>query len=133
MSTIRVEAHVSTEQLLRAVEQIPAQDLDAFVAQVVMLRAQRVAPHFPPDETALLVQINRTLPSAMQQRFDLLVSKRQAETLSQAEQQELSNLTSQIEQSDADRLAALVQLAQLRRTSLQHVMQLLGVQAPTYA
>lgn len=133
MSTIRVEAHVSTEQLLRAVEQIPEQDLDSFVAQVVMLRAQRAAPHSSPEETALLVQINHTLPVLTQQRFDFLISKRQAETLSQAELQELRELTDQIEQSDADRLAALVKLAEFRHLSLHQVMQLLGIQAPPHA
>lgn len=133
MNTIRVEAHVSTEQLLRAVEQISEQDLDSFVAQVVMLRAQRAAPHSSPDETALLIQINHSLPAVTQQRFDLLVSKRQAETLSQAELQELLDLTNQIEQSDADRLAALVKLAELRHLSLSQVMQVLGIQAPPHA
>ncbi|MDW8234804.1 MAG: hypothetical protein RMJ54_18690 [Roseiflexaceae bacterium] len=133
MSTIRVEAHVSTEQLLRAVEQLPEPDLDSFVAQVVMMRAQRAAPHLSHDETALLVQINRPLPPALQQRFDALVAKRQAETLTPAEHQELIDLTDQIEQHDAARLAALVQLAQLRQTSLQQLMQSLGIQSPTYA
>jgi hypothetical protein len=42
MTTIPIE--VSTEQLLRAVERLPAQDLEAFVAQVIALRAQRNAP-----------------------------------------------------------------------------------------
>ena len=42
MTTIPIE--VSTEQLLRAVEQLPAQELDAFVAQVIALRAQRTRP-----------------------------------------------------------------------------------------
>lgn len=133
MSTIRVEAQVSTEQLLRAVEQIPQQDLDSFVAQVLRMRAQRAAPHLTPDETALLVQINTALSQATQQRYDALVAKRQAETLTPAEHQELIDLTNQIEQQDANRLAALVKLAQLRQTSLQHLMQSLGIQHPTYA
>jgi hypothetical protein len=133
MSTIRVEAQVSTEQLLRAVEQIPEQDFDSFVAQLLLMRAQRAAPHLTPDETALLVQINSSLPPARQQRYDALVVKRQAETLTLLEQHELIDLTNQIEQQDAERLAALVKLAQLRQTSLQQLMQSLGIQDPTYA
>ncbi len=133
MSTIRVEAQVSTEQLLRAVEQIPEQDFDSFVAQLLLMRAQRAAPHLTPDETALLMQINSSLPPATQQRYDALVVKRQAETLTLLEQHELIDLTNQIEQQDAERLAALVKLAQLRQTSLQQLMQSLGIQDPTYA
>jgi hypothetical protein len=102
MRTIRVEAHVSTAQLLRAVEQIPEQDLDSFVAQVLMMRAQRAAPHLTPDETALLVHLTRPLPQAIQQRYDTLVRKRQAETLTAAEHQELIDLTTHIEQQDAN-------------------------------
>ena len=56
MTTIPIE--VSTEQLLRAVERLPPQDLDTFVAQVIALRAQRNAPHLNQEETALLLQIS---------------------------------------------------------------------------
>jgi hypothetical protein len=37
MTTIPID--VSTEQLLRAVERLPPQNLEAFVAQVIALRA----------------------------------------------------------------------------------------------
>ena len=39
MTTIQIEALVSPDQLLRAVEQLPPSELAAFVAQVFALRA----------------------------------------------------------------------------------------------
>jgi hypothetical protein len=59
MTTISIEAQVSTEQLLHAVERLPPQELATFVDQVVALRAQRTAPHLDQPETTLLLQINQ--------------------------------------------------------------------------
>lgn len=132
MATIRVEAQVSTDELLRAVEQIPEQDLETFVAQVLALRAQRAAPHLGVDESALLVRINTTLSQPLQQRYDVLVAKRRADTLTPSEQRELIELTDQIEQQDAERLEALTELAQIRQTSVTQLMQTLGIRPPAY-
>ena len=131
MTTIPIE--VSTEQLLRAVERLPAQDLEAFVAQVIALRAQRNAPHLTQEETVLLRQINAPLAPDLQQRFDELIAKRQAETISPDELQELIGITEQIERHDAERLAALGDLAHLRQITIPALMDLLGIRAPSYA
>jgi hypothetical protein len=133
MTTISIEAQVSTDQLLRAVERLPSQELATFVAQVVALRAQREAPHLSQSETRLLLQINQGFPAQTQRRFDELVAKRQAETITPEELQELIQITDQIEQRDAQRLVALVELTQLRGTSLDALMATLGIAPPEYA
>ena len=133
MATIPIEVQVSTEQLLRAVERLPPQELAAFVDQVLALRAQREAPHLSQSETALLLQINQGLPAALQRRFDELVAKRQAETITPDELQELIAITDPIEQRDAQRLAALIELAQLRQTTVPELMDSLGIKPPEYA
>jgi len=131
MTTIPIE--VSTEQLLRAVERLPAQDLDAFVAQVIALRAQRNAPHLTQAETALRRQINAPLAPDLQRRFDELIARRQAETITPDELDELIQITEQIERHDAERLAALGDLARLRQITIPALMDLLGIRAPSYA
>ena len=133
MTTIPIEAQVSTEQLLRAVERLPPQELATFVAQVLALRAQRQAPHLGQVETGLLLQINQGLPIVVQRRFDELVAKRQAETITPDELQELITITDQIEQRDAQRLATLVELAQLRGTTVPELMDALGITPRRYA
>jgi hypothetical protein len=132
MTTIPIEAQVSTEQLLHAVEQLPPQEFAAFLDQLLALRAQRRAPHLSQPETALLLRINRGLDPSIQRRFNELAAKRQDETISPAELDELIRLTVAIEQRDADRLAALDALAGLRGVPLGALMAGLGIQPPPY-
>lgn len=132
MTTIQIEAHISTEQLLRAVEQLPPDELTTFVDQILALHARREAPHLSQSEAVLLQQINQALPEDVQRRFDALVVQRQTERITPGELQELIRLTEQIEQQDARRLAALVDLARVRGTTVPVLMDTLGIQPPTY-
>lgn len=83
-------------------------------------------------ERALLIQINEGISTDARSRFDELVAKRQQETISLRELDELTQLTDQIEQHDARRLAALEALAQRRRTTLTDLMDRLGISPPAY-
>jgi hypothetical protein len=132
MTNIRVEANVTTEQLLHAVQQLPHDELDTFVAQVLAVRAQQAAPHLTQTESELLLRINQPLPAALQEHYNDLVGKRRAEQLTPTEHTELLALTDQIEQAEADRAAALAALAQIRQISVRAIMQELGLQV-TYA
>ena len=127
MTAISIEAQITTEQLLRAVEQLPPAELARFVDQVLALRAQYAAPRLSQAETTLLLQINRGLPSDVQRRFDELVAKRQNEAISPGELQELISLTDQIEQRDVQRAAALIELAQLRGVGVPELITSLGI------
>jgi hypothetical protein len=72
----------------------------------------------PQTETALLHKIQRTLPPSVRQRYEHLVAKRRAETLSDQEHTELRRLTARVEKLQASRVEAMAQLARLRNTSL---------------
>ena len=132
MSTIHIEAQVSPEQLLRAVEQMTPQELAAFIRHVLALRAQREAPHLSQTESALMLRINQAIPADLQRRYDDLIAKRSAATLTPEEYAELLQLTDQVEQLEADRIAALTELASLRQISLTDLMHSLGIQPPPY-
>jgi hypothetical protein len=82
--------------------------------------------HSPTTENILLQKIAQTLPTAIQQRYNDLRAKLQAETLTTAEHQELLNLTDTIEQFDANRLQHLLELAQLHQISLPELLDALG-------
>ncbi|HYQ93118.1 MAG TPA: STAS/SEC14 domain-containing protein [Candidatus Competibacteraceae bacterium] len=133
MAVIQLEAQVSSVQLLRALEQMPSEELDRFVEQALALHAQRSAAHLDRTESELLLQINRGIPPERRERYETLLAKRQAETLNSEEYTELLRLTEQIEQLDASRLTALAELARLRHTSLVELMRTLGIQPPDYA
>lgn len=131
MAVDRLDA--SPEQLLRAVEHLPGDELDAFVAQVLALRARRVASHLTPQEANLLLTINRAIPVEIQQRYDELIAKRRAVSLTPEEHAELLKLTDQVELLNVQRVSALADLAQLRRTTLAALMHSLDIQPPAYA
>ena len=78
-------------------------------------------------EAALLLRINQPIPAELQQRYDLLLAKRAAETLLPDEYDDLLRLTEQIETLDAQRVEALTELARLRGTSLRALMTSLGI------
>jgi hypothetical protein len=67
------------------------------------------------------------LPLDVQKRFDELVAKRQAETLSPDEYQELLGLIDWIEKSDARRVEYMAKLARLRGISLSALMKELDI------
>lgn len=122
----------SANAILTAVRQMPIAELERLVDQVIAIRAERVAPHLTADESALLARINQGLPAADRARLRALVAKRDDETITAGEWQELAALTDRLELLHADRLGALTRLAQLRGGTLDEVMSQLGIQFPDH-
>jgi len=132
MATVEVRSQVSPDELLDGVAQLDTPALEHFVSQVLTLRARRIAPSVPKKEAELLQRINQGLPPDVQQRSDELTAKRRAETLIPEEHQELLALVDRIEQADAERVRALIELAQLRNVSVTTLMAELGIRRPAY-
>ena len=132
MPTVQVKAQLSMEDLLQAVKQLKPSELEGFAWQIIALLARRKAPGLSKQESALLVKINQGIPPDMQDRYDELISKRQSETLSAEEYDELLQLTAQIEKLDVERLEDLKELACIRQTSLTALMEKLEIQTPAY-
>jgi hypothetical protein len=130
MTIVHVEARLSSDDLLKAIEQLDTHELARFVERLLDLKAQRSAPSLPPQETELLAKINRGLPSDLAERYQELVAKRRAETLTAQQHEELLSLSDQVEHLEAERVEALAELAILRGTSLTRLMVDLGLQAP---
>ena len=81
------------------------------------------------EEAACLTKIEKysRLPLQKQRRFDLLRGKLHAETLTQSEEIELQNLWQSVEQMNAKRLEALIELSQKRGIHLRTLMDELGI------
>jgi hypothetical protein len=133
MPTVKVQSQVSLDELLNGVAQLDTPELEHFISKVLTLRAKRIAPSFPKEEAELLQKINQGLPPDVQQRYDELTAKRQAETLTPDEHQELLALIDRIEQADAERVQALAELAQLRNVPVTTLMAELNIRRPAYA
>lgn len=80
----------------------------------------------------LLHKINQGIPRELSAQYQTLRAKREAETLTEDEYQTLIQLSNQIEQLGAQRLEALVNLAQMRRVSLPQLMETLAIVPITY-
>src|SRR5579885_1728887 len=133
MATIPVEAQITTEQLIHALERLPSQEFATVIDHLLALRAQRQGSHLSESETALLLQINQGIDPPSARRLNELVAKRQDETITPDELHELIALTDQVEHHDTQRLAALDALARLRRVPLAELMASLGMAPPTDA
>jgi hypothetical protein len=133
MADVNVEAPISAEQLLKAVSQLSSPELEEFVQRVLMLQAQRRTLRQPHGEDELLREIHRQLPSDLQPRYDELVAKRRAETLTQEEYEELLRLTDEVETHNTRRVESLVQLSLLRQVTVDQLMKDLGLHWPDHA
>ncbi len=124
---------MSLDELLNAANQLNETDLEEFLNQILLLRARRKVSTLPSAEASLLMQINQGVPTDLHQRYRALITKRDAEILSDPEYEELLDLSDRIELLTAQRVEALVNLAALRQISLLELMDDLGIQPPTYA
>jgi hypothetical protein len=86
--------------------------------------------HIPSTENTLLQKIAETLPTAIQQRYNELRTKLQAEIIIPAEHQELLSLIDTVEQFDVDRLQHLIALAQHRQITLPELLSQLKISPP---
>jgi t-SNARE complex subunit (syntaxin) len=133
MPTLRVEAQVSSDELLKAVSHLSLPELEKFVSQIIRLQARLKAPSIPHEEAELLLRINQGIPPGVRQRYSELISKRRSESLSIEEHSELLGLTEQVEKSEAQRVKCLSELARIRKTTLSELMNALGIRTPDYA
>ena len=118
---------IEPEQLLHAALQMSRPEIEQFVRKLFSLKIREESPGLSEREAKLLMQINRGLPAATQERLNELIEKRRAETISAKELRELKKLTDQVEKFDAERLELLIELAHLRHVPLRKLIKQLGL------
>lgn len=123
-------AVMSVDELLKAVDDLSEPDLEHLLNRTLFVRARRRGPIATPEESTLLREINRGIPAELSDRYEILADKRDDETLTEAEYQELLNIAEQIEAFGVNRLETLVKLSEQRRVPLLQLMADLGIQTP---
>lgn len=120
------------QTLFQKINQLPSEQL-AQVEKFVTALQQHDEQEFlqfqenlPTDETALLKIIKQKSRLPNRKRFSELVQKRQDETITQIELDELIALTEKAEQTTVERVAALTRLAEVRRVTLPQLMSSLN-------
>ena len=132
MASVQVTSQINIDlnQVLDGVAQLETAELERFVEQVNFILAKRKSSSLPQHEAELLQQIHQGLPDHIQQRYNDLQAKQQAETITAEEHQMLLTLVDTVEQADVDRLQHLIELAQLRQVSLPDLMRQLDIEIP---
>lgn len=132
MPTIRLDAQVDGDELLRAVKQLSPADFRRFATAFLTLRAKREAPMVTESESQLLARISQPLPEGLKARYDTMIARPHAETLCPEEHTELLQLGDEVETWEADRLAALADLARLRGMPHSTLLADLGIPATSH-
>jgi len=120
-------ARLSSHDLLHAVEQLPPAELDIFVKNVISFQAHRRAKALSSVESDLLLKINVPLAADLLERYRQLVALRREERLTPEEHGELLQLGATMEHYNSERIAWLVELAQVRGVPLPQLMDELGI------
>ena len=81
----------------------------------------------PTRESDILKEINLGVSTDTWAEYHTLIAKRQAETLTDEEHQQLIRISDQLEIANVRRMKALIELSDLRGQSLATVMQELGI------
>jgi hypothetical protein len=123
---------LSTEQIISAVSHLSLPELERVFDHMLALQAARKAAHLSAAESALLARVNQGFPAALRERLVCLRAKREDESITDADYEELTRLTDQAEELHADRMAALVELAKCRGMSLAALMDQLGIHFPEH-
>ncbi len=132
MASVQWQTPISTDDLLQAAQQLERLEFERFLNRLLAIRAQRKAPGTSYPEAELLLEINRGIPANLQNRYNALEQKRQAEMLTDEDYRELLELTDRIEEWQAKRAESLSLLAQRRGVSLGQLLCDLGIQPLPY-
>jgi len=108
--------------------------MESIQAYLAKLKSQEKndTKRFPKKESRLLLKINQSLSQIEWARYRDLIAKRQAETLLPAEQDELIQISNEIEEKNAERIEYVAELARLRRLTLPTMMSELGLKPVSY-
>jgi hypothetical protein len=110
------------QRLQTLVETLPEESLLQAESLLAALNSGMAADP-ASQEIPLLEIIQRRLPSQQQTRLNDLRQRLADEIITEAEHQELLAFIDPIEQMDAERVEAMIQLAQLRKVDLNTIIQ----------
>ncbi len=120
---ITQQVNVGLDEVLKGFSQLETADLEQFMQKLSLLVARRKAQVLPERESALLLKINTAIPKSLQKRYENLLIKSSAETITPTEHEELVSVIDKIETKNAKRLEYLIELSQLRGISLDELMR----------
>ena len=129
---MNAQQNPSTQQIISAAQTMPLEELEKLVGSVLAVRAERVASHLSGEETKLLRIIQKTLPGKSLKRMKELQLLRDEEKLTPQGFAELAKIIEKLEEIHAERINAVIALADLRGITFQTALQQVGLTLPDY-
>lgn len=117
------------QELIAALEHLDQNELDQIARHVRRLRSAKPSSEPASREAELLRVIKRRKPRELRETYVELIAKRDNETLTSDEHEELLRLTDQAEAFNVRWLEAISALSKLRQVPVSTLIQELGNQA----
>lgn len=129
-----MNAQPTVSEILDSVSRLGTEDFESLFKGIAILHAQRSQmPALPREEADLLGQINEVFPREKWERLQYLDWKMETTGLSEKEAAESQRLAAAYESHSVRRLQLLVKLADLRKVSLDKLMEQLEIKPLTHA
>lgn len=121
MPMVEVPVQIRVPDLVKVLEQLPANDLDELILQAHLIQKRH------HSEAALLDLIYHPLPADKQARLRELSAKSEMESITEPERTELLKLVEAAENASVARTEALIALAQKRQISIDQLLHELNL------
>ena len=120
---IMKQVDLGLDDILNGISELDTKELERFMQNIGHLIARRKVAYLPERESQLLMKINKAIPPTLQQRYETLLIKNRAETITPLEHEELLKVIDKVEIKNAERLENLIELSRIRNISLDILMK----------
>ena len=110
---ITKQVDLGLDDILNGISELETKDLEKFMQRIGHLIARRKVAYLPERESHLLMKINKAIPVVLQKRYEDLLTKNRAETITPIEHEELLKIIDKVETKNAERLENLIELSRL--------------------
>lgn len=125
--TLVVNLTPEIESKVREAAEAEGMDAVTYVRETITARLPFPVPTASMTEKELVEEINRGFSEAFWERFRVLVRRREAETMTPAEQQEAISMSDRTEARSVERLQCLLELSARRGKSVQKLITEMGI------
>ncbi len=123
--TIIISNHsdILLQDVIQGVSTLETPDIEQFMFKIGQLLAARKSPHLEKKETQLLKAINHAVPTDLLERYNELIARSEAETITTIENEEFLIIHEKIQRLNLKRYKKIQYLAELRGVSVPSLMQ----------
>lgn len=131
--SVAIQVSSELKQRLQQKAEQAGLNIERFLAQLIDDKNKQPQSKDAEKEIFLLEKINTGFSSEFWDKYNQLVDKRKAATLTISEHSELLKYSDKIEAANAQRIKYLIQLAQIKQIDLDVLMKNLGIGPANHA